>query len=135
MYLLNLLKVVDGEGPAYDQGELLRWLGESVWFPTNLLPRSRLKWEAVNDNEAKLTFSYNDQVLIYKVSFNEKGEITQLETQRYMGEDGLEIWIGRVSDYEEINGMKIPMSIEALWKLPDGEHSYAQFHIKEIQHN
>ena len=51
-----------------------------------------------------------------------------------MGEDGLETWIGRVSDYEEINGMKIPMKIEALWKLPDGEHSYARFNVRTIHH-
>ena len=41
--LLSLFKVVDGRGEKYDQGELLRWLGESVWFPTNLLPRPGLQ--------------------------------------------------------------------------------------------
>ncbi|MBL7006630.1 MAG: hypothetical protein ISR78_06090 [Spirochaetia bacterium] len=135
VFLLNLFKVVDGEGPEYDQGELLRWLGESVWFPTNLLPSTRLQWTAINGDEAKLTFHYKDQILNYKVSFNEKGEITQLETQRYMGNENLETWIGRVSDYEEVNGMKIPMRIEAFWKLSDGEHSYAQFTIRDIHHN
>ncbi|MDC7235512.1 MAG: hypothetical protein PQJ58_19945 [Spirochaetales bacterium] len=133
--LLNIIKVLDGKGPEYDQGELLRWLGESVWFPTNLLPSSRLQWTAIDDNMAKLSFSYNDQILSYKVSFNGKGEIVQLETSRYMSRENQEIWIGRLSKYEEINGMKIPMEIEALWKLTDGEHSYARFNVNRIHHN
>jgi hypothetical protein len=133
--LLNLFKVVDGEGPAYDQGEFLRWLGENVWFPTNLLPSSRLQWTAIDDDTARLSYNHNDQSFTYTVSFNAKGEITQLETRRYMGEESLETWIGRVSDYEEISGMKIPMKIEALWKLHDGEHSYARFNIRKIHHN
>ncbi|MDX9800794.1 MAG: hypothetical protein RBT69_05595, partial [Spirochaetia bacterium] len=73
--------------------------------------------------------------LSYKVSFNTEGEITELETQRYMGDESLETWIGRVSSYKEVNGMKIPMTIEAIWKLPDGEHSYAQFNVRKIHHN
>lgn len=133
--LLNLFKLVDGSGPRYDQGELLRWLGESVWFPTNLLPGSRLQWFPVDENKAELCFSYMDQNLSYKVSFNKEGEITELETQRYMGDESLETWIGRVSSYKEVNGMKIPMTIEAIWKLPDGEHSYAQFNVRKIHHN
>lgn len=133
--LLNLFKVLDGEGPEYDQGELLRWLGESVWFPTNLLPSSRLHWTPIDDNSAKLSFSYNDQILSYKVSFNENGEIAQLETSRNMSEETLEPWIGRLSKYEEVNGIKIPMEIEALWRLPDGEHSYARFNVKKIHYN
>lgn len=133
--LLNLFTVVKGEGPKYDQGELLRWLGESVWFPTNLLPSDNLKWSKIDETSANLTFYYNNQELNYKVSFNEVGEITQLETERYMGEENKETWIGRLSDYKEINRMKIPMKIEAIWKLADKEHSYAKFNVLNIQHN
>ncbi|MDZ7775541.1 MAG: DUF6544 family protein [Bacteroidales bacterium] len=43
--LFSLFKVVDEKGPHIDQGELLRWLGESVWFPTNLLPSYNLSLE------------------------------------------------------------------------------------------
>ena len=40
--LFSVIKVVDAKGKNYDQGELLRWLGESVLYPTNLLPGERL---------------------------------------------------------------------------------------------
>jgi hypothetical protein len=37
--LLGALPIVQGAGPPYDQNELLRWLAESAWLPTTLLPR------------------------------------------------------------------------------------------------
>lgn len=35
--LLSLFKVVDASGPEIDQGTLLRYLGESVWYPSAAL--------------------------------------------------------------------------------------------------
>lgn len=135
IFLLSLFRLQEGTGENYDQGELLRWLGESVWFPTNLLPGPRLAWSAIDNDTAMLNFNYNGQELGYKVSFNAKGEITQLETRRHMGEDGAETWLGRVSDYKQVNSMMIPMRIEALWRLKGVEHSYARFNITEIEHD
>lgn len=133
--LFSLFNVVNGKGNKYDQGEILRWLGESVWFPTNLLPNEHLSWTSIDSKTAELSFNYNDLSLSYIVSFNDKGEITQLETKRYMGEDSLESWVGKLSDYKEINGMIIPTKIEAVWRLDTGDHSYAKFSIKKIEYN
>lgn len=132
--LFSLFKVVDGSGPEYDQGELLRWLGESVWFPTNLLPSENLKWLPIDSGTAELRFIHNGMSLSYRVSFNDNGEIVQIETKRYMGEDGLKTWIGRVGDYKEINGIIIPTRIEAVWKLETGEFSYARFNVTAIEY-
>ena len=132
IFLLNAFKVFEGNGPAYNQGELLRWLGESVWFPTNLLPSSRLKWSPIDESTAILSYRFRDQNINYKVIINEAGEITKLETRRHRGEKNTETWIGKVSSYKEVHGMKVPMVIEAIWKLPDGEHSYANFNVRKI---
>lgn len=132
--LLHLFQIVKGTGPHYDQGELLRWLGESVWFPTNLLPSDNLKWSAIDDKTARLSYIHEDFTISYKVHFDERGEITELETQRHMGEEGLTTWRGKVSNYQTVNGMKIPMSIEAMWVINSQEHSYAKFDINHIEH-
>lgn len=87
--LLSLFNIVDGQGESFNQGELLRWLGESVWFPTNLLPNDKLQWIPIDDTSSKLTFEYNGLSLYYIVSFNDNNEITQVETMRYMEEGRL----------------------------------------------
>lgn len=133
--LFSLFPIADGRGGKFDQGELLRWLGESVWFPTNLLPDERLHWTPIDKMTAKLTFNYNDKSIFYIVTFNNRGEITQIGTKRYMGEENLETWIGKLTDYREINGILVPRTIEAIWRLKTGDFSYAKFNVKELEYN
>ena len=133
--LFSVFKIAGGEGEKYDQGELLRWLAESVWFPTNLLPNENLQWKPVDMHHAHLVFTYKGLSLQYLVTFNDKDEIAQLETKRYMNEKSLETWIGKVSDYGVKNGMMIPFSIEAIYKLKEGDYSYAKFKVMKIEYN
>jgi len=133
--LFSVYNIVDSKGEKINQGELLRWLGESVWFPTNLLPGNNLQWSSIDHSSAKLTFCYNGLTVFYIVTFNDLGEITQVETRRYMGNENLETWTGKLTDYKEINGIIIPTAIEGIWKLEKGDYSYARFRIETIEYN
>lgn len=133
--LFSLIKVVDGKGEQYNQGELLRWLGESVMYPTNLLPGERLQWSSIDARSAKFTFNYNELSLFYIVTFNDVGEITQLETRRYMDKKNLETWIIKVADYKAMNNVLLPTTFEVLWRLEKGDFSYAKFNVKKVEYN
>ena len=133
--LFSLYNIVDAGGEKYNQGELLRWLAEGIWFPTNLLPGERLQWTAIDTKTAKLTFEYNGLSIFYIVTINDIGEITQIETKRYMNEGNLESWIGRLTAYKEMNGIIIPTTIEAIWQLEKGDFSYAKFNVKVIEYD
>lgn len=133
--VLSLINVVDGKGEKFNEGELQRWLGECFWFPTNLLPSERTQWSPIDSQSAKLTFNYNNLSIFYIVTFNEIGEITQMETKRYMDEENKEIWLGKIADYKEINGIIVPTTIEAIYKLEKGEFSYAKFNVKKIEYD
>lgn len=133
--LLSLYNVVDAKNKTqYDQGELLRWLGESVLYPTNFLPSERLQWQPIDAQTAKLTFNYKELSLFFKITFNEIGEITQMETKRYMDEKNLETWIINVANYTERNNVVVPTDFEVLWRLAKGDFSYAKFHIQKIEY-
>lgn len=135
VYLLSVFQIARGHGIKYSQGELLRWIGESVWFPTNLLPTENLQWSALDSHTAKLIYNSKKFSMHYLVTFNDVGEITQLETKRYMGDKNLETWIGKLSGYQEYNGILIPTVIEAIWRLPDQDYPYARFKITELEYN
>ncbi len=134
VYLLGLVRIVHESGPHTDQAELLRWLGESVWFPTNFLPSEKLHWTPIDENSARVQFTHNGLDVYYDVIFSEKGKIIRLETKRYMSSDRMENWTGRLGNYRSVNGMMIPMKIEATWILEEGEHTYARFHVQKIDH-
>ncbi len=133
--LFSLYKVADGKGEQYNQGELLRWLGESILYPTNFLPSEKLHWLPVDSNTAKLTFTYNGMILYFMMSFNETGEITQMETKRYMDKKSLNTWIIKPGNYREKNGVRVPMVFEVFWRLKEGDFSYAQFNIQKIEYD
>ncbi|MBD1393016.1 hypothetical protein IDJ76_07900 [Mucilaginibacter sp. ZB1P21] len=132
--LFSLYNIVNAKGKKFNQGELLRWLAESVWFPTNLLPSEHLRWQPVDTQTAKLLFTYKGLSLSYIVSFR-NGEIIQFETTRYMGDEKLETWIGKLGAYQKINGIIVPTKIEAIWRLAKGDFSYAKFNVLRIDYN
>lgn len=133
--LFNVYIVVNAKGTHYDEGELQRWLVESVWFPTNFLPSEFVNWIAIDVDSAKLVFKYKTVSFDFIVKFNTKGEITEMESNRFMTEEKKEKWICKMSNYKEINNVKIPFSDQALWKLNDVEYCYAKFEVQKIEYN
>jgi len=133
--LLSLFNVVNAKGEQYDQGELQRWLGESVMYPTNFLPNDRLKWSLIDSNTAKLTYNYKAHSLFFKIAFNQIGEITEMETKRYMDEKNLETWLIKTTDYKLFNNVLIPTSFDVIWKLEKRDFSYAKFLITDVEYN
>ncbi len=133
--LFSVYNVADAKGEKYNEGELLRWLGESVLYPTNFLPNNRLKWSPIDSRTAKLTFNYKGLSLFFKITFNEIGEITEMETKRYMGEKNLETWVIKATNYKELNNVFIPTAFDVLWRLDKGDFSYAKFNITEVEYN
>lgn len=133
--LFGLIRIVNEKGPEVNQAELLRWLGESVWFPTNLLPRENLHWSSIDDSHARLTFEYKGLSIYYRVTFNDNNEIVKLETERYMGDEGLTPWVGEVSEYQEVEGVWVPTVIKASWILEDGKYTYGHFRVREMEYD
>ena len=133
--LFSLYNVVDAKGENYNEGELQRWLAESIWFPTNLLPGNNLHWTAIDSLSAKLTFNYKGQSLFFTVRFNDIGEITEMETKRYMDATNKRTWICKMYKYENRNGVYIPTEAEALWRLEKGDFSYAKFRVQKIEYD
>lgn len=133
--LFSLYNVVDVKGEQYNQGELLRWLGESILYPTNFLPDNKLSWIPIDNSKAKLIFKYAGLELYFLATFNETGEITELETKGYMDEKTLATWIIKISEYKELNNIVVPTSFDVLWRLETGDFSYARFKITDIEYN
>jgi len=135
--ILSLKTVADARGKEIDQSTMLRYLAETVWFPTAAL-NSYIKWEEIDSHSAKATMSYNGVTASGVFTFNEKGEVINFEAPRYKESDGrysLENWSVPVKDYKEFDGIRIPAKAEVIWKLKTGDFSWYQLEIKEIKYN
>lgn len=134
--LFSAFTVGDSRGREIDQGALVRYLGEAVWFPTALLPNEYLHWEPRDSNSARAVFTHKGLTVTAIFHFNERGEVTGLEAERYREIGGpLEKWSGYCTKYIEIAGVRVPGSMEAVWNLKSGDLSYARFELTEIEFN
>ncbi|WP_258360175.1 DUF6544 family protein [Moorella sulfitireducens] len=134
---LSLITVADASGEEIDQGTLLRYLAETVWFPTAALS-SYITWEEIDANSAKVTMSYGGITASGIFTFNEKGEIINFVAKRYGEFDGqyrLETWSVPVQDYREFNGIKVPTRGQVIWKLESGDFNWYHFEVTEIEYN
>lgn len=133
--LFSIVKILEKRGKKIDEAELMRWIAESIWFPTALLPSAKLRWLPVNDNSAKLEYTNEGQHIAFLVTFSAKDEIEAIETQRCDGKGRRRLWQGKASHYRRHGGMLIPSRLEAVWKLPEGDMPYARFHLQDIRYD
>jgi hypothetical protein len=81
------------------------------------LPSEKLKWLAIYDITAKLIINYNELSVSFLVSFNNRGEIIQMKTRRFMEKGKKETWICKMADYKNMNGIVVPTTDEAYGNL------------------
>jgi hypothetical protein len=124
----GVVPVVDQQGtPELAAGALNRWLAEAVWFPTALLPRPGLAWEAVDDRTARATFVDSGHTVSMECRFGDDGGIVRIVAERYRDVDGMGVltpWLVELRGYSEAGGMRIPLDAEVAWLLPEGRLSY-----------
>ena len=132
--LLGAVPIVRGHGPHYDESELLRWLVETPWLPTNLLPSERVAWMAVDDHSARLTLTQGHQSVACLLRFNERDEIAESESQRYFGEAARLPWVGCYTQYRRRQGILIPTVCEVSYVVDGVRQPYARFRVQELEY-
>ena len=128
-----------GPGPEMNEGELLRYLAESVWFPTALLPGEGVSWSPIDNRSARASLTHNGNTVSLVFFFNDRDEVERVYAEkRYREVNGrfeATPWTGRFMNYGERNGMLIPLDGEVAWNLPNGELAYWRGHIERIEYH
>ncbi|NOX87897.1 MAG: hypothetical protein GXO77_02645 [Calditrichaeota bacterium] len=135
--LLGLFSVVDETGDEIDQGAMVRYLNEMMWFPSAAL-NDYIKWEPVDDNSAKATMSYQGVTASAIFYFDEEGKVTNMIAERAMYEDNAFVfkkWSTPITEHGELNGIRIPVKGEGVWLLESGDFSYIRLEVTDIEYN
>lgn len=134
---LSIINVVDEKGEKIDQGTMQRYLGEIVWFPTAALSRY-VQWTPIDSLSAKATMNYCGKNASGTFYFNKQGDFIKYSALRYRGNEPdakPEEWIISVQENRQVNGIKIPVKMEATWKLKTGDWTWLKLEIEEIEYN
>lgn len=118
--LLTAFGVASESGTAeMNSGALHRYLAESVWSPTALLPHSGVVWSPISDNSAMATISDRGTTASLEFRFNEAGEVTGIYSAgrlgRFAGEYRRCPWEGHFREYQARGGMRVPLYGEVGW--------------------
>jgi len=133
----SLFPIANSTGPEINQGSLVRYLAEIVWIPSATL-HDYITWEAINSSSAKATMSYEGVTASGFFTFNEAGDPISFIADRYgdfNGELLMKPWQINMDAHKELGGYRIPTKGEVTWKLDDGDFTWYQFEVKQVEFN
>ena len=131
----SLIPVVNvSDTPKLNESALHRFLLELPWYPTAAL-EDYISWEAIDEQSAKAILSYSGMTVEATFHFKEDGELTKIEALRYKesDEDAKRIpCIGKIKDYTNVDGLKIPHMIDVMWMLEGEKFTWYQLENFDI---
>lgn len=118
---------------------LQRWLAETAWFPTALLPNQNVTWTAIDDSTARATAIADGVTASLDFHFGEDSLVAWVGTDsraRAVGKDMVATpWRGHWNAWRWHEGMRIPMSGEARWELASGPFTYWRGAVVDIRYH
>ena len=134
--LLNLITVVDATGTEMDQGALMRWLNETMWFP-QVWATDVISWQPVDDVSAIGRVSAGDATVEAEFRFDSKGRLVDFRGDRYRVEGdtaALSPWRTPITGHGSFAGVEVPIGGYAVWELEDGDLEYIRLQVTDIEY-
>lgn len=128
---LGLHNLAIAESREIDQGSLMRYLSEMVWYPSAFLQKE-ITWKSADYNSATAEITTGRTTVSGTFHFNTMGAIESFTARRYReihGSYELDNWLSRVEEYREAEGYMIPFKGSISWELPEGNLDYSRYEI------
>jgi hypothetical protein len=137
--LLYLIPIADAKGTETDQGAMVRYLAEIIWFPSAAL-NDYIQWEQIDSTTAKATMTNGGITASGLFKFDANGDVISFEAKRYYDRKGgatLEDWFIQIepNSYKEFEGVRIPAKSTVTWKLKEGDFIWYKPEIADIHYN
>jgi Family of unknown function (DUF6544) len=132
----SLWPVVNASGEQMDQAEMLRYLNEMMWFPAAFLA-GNISFEPVDDSSARVTLTDHGRTVTGTLVFDQQGRLTDFVAQRYRtpGASDPDTWSTPITGYGEFEGLRLPATGKAIYKLPGGDLDYINVTLTELHYD
>ena len=135
--LLGIVTIIDMKGDELDQGAMVRYLNEIMWFPTAYLSEN-ISWKELDDYTVQAIYTEYGKSVTAQIFIDEAGRMVNFTAKRYReakGEFSLDTWSTPITAYADHAGLKLPSQGTAMWKLSTGDLRYIEFKLTEIEYN
>ena len=138
--IFGLIPVADLPATAdLSRGELLRYLAETTWYPTALLPSQGVVWQGVDAQTAIATLTDGGITVSLRFGFGADGLIDTARAElrgRLVGNTVTYLpWQGRFWNYTQKSGMLVPLEAEVAWVLPEGSKPYYRGSMSAVNYD
>lgn len=135
--LFSLFKIVDESGPEIDQGEFMRFLSESTWYPTFFCSEN-IQLNVLNNNTFEIRLGSEYQNISGNIIINKVGLIHKFTCERYYtngDKKELKKMTGYLSEYKKMDGIMLPTKFKVCWHLEKGDYCYIKGNIIDVEFN
>lgn len=135
--MLSLFSIVDAKGKEINQGAMMRYLNEMMWFPAAFLGNN-ISWKEIDDTSAEVTLTDKGKTASAILYFDGEGKLINFVAKRYMTSGKnyqLETWATPIAEYGEFEGLKLPVKGSAVWNLDGRDYKYIDISVSEIEYN
>jgi Family of unknown function (DUF6544) len=132
----SLITVADAKGQEMDQGSMMRYLSEMMWFPTAFL-EDNISFEAIDATSARVTLADQGKTVTATLFFDSAGRLTNFAAQRYAvtgGRGDLRMWSAPITGYGDVEGLRLPVGVKAVWKLAGGDREDINVTLTELHY-
>jgi hypothetical protein len=132
MRILGVIPVVSSSGDSLAQSAMLRWLGETMWFP-HAAVSPRIQWEAANSDSARATITAGGQTGSATFVFDAEGRPIEFRAERFNDTKKRVLPFVNVNHaFGELHGVRLPTEGEAMWTYDTGDFSYIRWQITQV---
>ena len=135
--LLGAISVVDADGPEIDQGSLLRWLNETMWFPA-CWATDVISWQPLDGDSAIGSVTVGDLTVSARFVFAD-GRLVNFHADRYrdLGDGKAELtpWSTPLDEHGPLGGLDLPIGGRGVWTLPEGDFEYIEIRATGVEYD
>lgn len=131
------IPITETHGEELNQGTMIRFLDEMIWYPSMALS-PYITWEEVDEFSARAKFTYKGKTVQGIFEFDEKGRVRNFRARRYMekkGQFSLEDWSTPMGGYQRIDGIEIPTRGTVIWHLSTGDFRWLDMEITHVEYD
>ncbi len=128
--VMGLVTVAESAAtPGLTAAALQRYLAESVWLPTALLPSQGVAWTAIDERRASATLTAGATTVSVEFRFGDDGRAVSAFVPDRTYDNGQTApvphpWQARILGYGVRDGMTVPTDAVVEWLLPTGTFAY-----------
>ena len=135
MRMLSVIPVANDSGPELNQGAMLRFLNETMWFPAAILS-PYITWEGRDDHSAVATMSYAGTTASATFIFDDLGRLRDMTAERFdNAKKAILPWSTPITDYAELAGINVPVQGTGVWHYDTGQFPYIRLRVTGIEYN